>query len=537
MIALALACASAPATDTATPTRAVFVEQDAPRLLRRMSLDLRGVLPTVQELDRVEADPSELDALRDAYLQDPRVEERLVGLLGEHWHTRIDEHDVLYYDYGLGSESWGAFVRSVGEEPLRLAARIAVEDRSWTEISTAETTMANELLGSIWPVDYPDGATGWQEVRYTDERPPAGILATNGLWWRYNTGKFNLSRSRASATVRLLLCEDLLARPVSFSASPSLLEQDQSLVAVQEQEECLACHAALEPLAANYFGFYPTVQYNVRELDTYHPEREPQGEELLGVEAAWFGEPVSGLADVGVHVSADPRFDRCAAETAAVMLWRRPVAYPDFNRVEELRQAFVDGDRRFLELLRAVTDTPEYRAGDLGPDATLTHAERERTARMLPPDVLTTAVEEATGFRWTFGGWDQLANDQAGYRVMAGGVDGASVLSPQADPGLTWTLVTARLAELGAATVVEAHFVHGDDTLLAGVSADTAPGDEAFEATLERLCWALLAQRPDADQLDDLTALWETVEASDGPETAWVAVLTALFRDPLFLAT
>lgn len=527
------------APDTGDESTPVGLEEaDPARLLRRMSLDLRGVLPTTEELDAVVEDPEQIDALRDAYLADPRLEERIVGMLSERWHTRIDEHDVLYYDYDLTDADHGSFVRAVGEEPLRLAARIAVSDRSWTEITTADTTMANEMLGELWPIDYPEGETGWQEVHYTDQRPPAGVLATNGLWWRYNTGNFNLSRSRAAATVRLMLCEDLLARPVSFSATPSLLEQEQSLDAVQEQEACLSCHAAIEPLAATFFGFFPTVQYNVRELDTYHPEREPQGEALLGVESAWFGQPVSGLAEVGVRVSADPRFDRCAAETAATVLWRRPVVTGDFDRIDALREDFIASDRRWIALLRAVTDTPEYRAGSLSADATAETEARERTIRMLPPDVLASVVEDATGFRWTTEGWDQLSNDYMGYRIMTGGVDGERALHPQSEPGLTWTLVIARLAELAAGTVADAHFEEGEaDTLLAGVSADLDVDDPAFDATLDSLSWALLAEPHDADRNALLTELWVEVEAADGVPAAWGAVLTALLRDPLFVAS
>ena len=36
---------------------AALVPLDAPRLARRLSLDLRGVLPSTEELDAVEADP------------------------------------------------------------------------------------------------------------------------------------------------------------------------------------------------------------------------------------------------------------------------------------------------------------------------------------------------------------------------------------------------------------------------------------------------------------------------------------------------
>ena len=70
----------------------------APRLARRMSLDLRGILPTSAELDLVEADPSQLSTLRDAWLEDPHFEERLVRLLGERWQTRVDEFLFLFSD-------------------------------------------------------------------------------------------------------------------------------------------------------------------------------------------------------------------------------------------------------------------------------------------------------------------------------------------------------------------------------------------------------------------------------------------------------
>jgi hypothetical protein len=152
--------------------------------------------------------------------------------------------------------------------------------------------------------------------------------------------------------------------------------------------------------------------------------------------------------------------------------------------------------------------------------------------------VLTTAVEDATGFRWTTEGWDMLANDAVGYRIMVGGVDGERALRPQADPGLTWTLVIARLAELAAGTVVDAHFEEGEpDTLLAGVDIGLGAEDPEFDAVLDSLCWTLLAEPHDADRNAGLTQLWVEVEAADGVTDAWAAVLTVLLRDPLFVAS
>jgi hypothetical protein len=98
--------------------------------------------------------------------------------------------------------------------------------------------------------------------------------------------------------------------------------------------------------------------------------------------------------------------------------------------------------------------------------------------------------------------------------------------------------VTKRLAELAAAAEVERHFAEGAaGTLLDGVDPSLAPGDPAFDAALDRLCWRLLAVRADAARRDGLASLWTEVDAGEGPEAAWRAVLTALFRDPEFLGT
>ena len=130
------------------------------RLLRRLSLDLRGVTPSAEELAAVEADPAALDRYRDEFLDDPRLEERLVSYWAERYQTRIDEFQVRYYDYQLPADQECAFERAVGEEPLRLVAHISVNDRPWSEVATANYTMANPLLGALWPLAYPRRCRG-----------------------------------------------------------------------------------------------------------------------------------------------------------------------------------------------------------------------------------------------------------------------------------------------------------------------------------------------------------------------------------------
>jgi hypothetical protein len=534
MLLLLFACPPPEAPVEAEP---VLTPLDAPRLLRRMSLDIRGQLPTVAEQDAVEADPAQLEVLRDAMMdEDGLLEERLVQLFGERFLTRLDKFELQFSDFFLEEEQEHAFERSVGEEPLRLMAHIAVNDLPWTDIVTADYTMANDLLASIWPLEYPEGVTGWQVATYTDGRPAAGVLATNGLWWRYVTNISNMNRSRAAAVSRLFMCQDVLSRPVSLTGSVALSDTDGTATALKTNPSCLACHSTVDPLASSLFGFWTVVSYNTLELSYYHAERERLGETYLGAAPAFFGQAIGGMVDLGPAIAGDSRFYSCAAETAAEILWRRPIEDTDFSTTDALRRAFIQEGITWRPLMRAVLDTDEYRAGAFTEAATAEDQDREVVWRMIPPGLLEGIEEQLTGYSWEYEGFDQMANDDPGYRVLAGGVDGFSVTRPQQDPGVTWLLTSQRLAQASASYAVNRELGEGGERLLLQqVSTDDRPGDPAFTAELKDLHWRLYAVRADESWLASAGEFWSTVEADEGAAEAWTRLASAMLRDPQFL--
>jgi hypothetical protein len=514
------------------PESVRFVPLDAPRLLRRMSLDLRGVLPSPASLDVVEKRPERLETFLDRYLLDPRLEERLVSLYAERWQTRLDEFEVDHWEYGFEDVDEYRYEKSIGEEPLRLMAWVAMEDRPWTEVVTSETTMANEVTAAIWPIDRPEGE-GWLVSRYTDGRPAAGVLATNGMWWRYVTTLSNMNRARVAALVKLLACQDLLARPVELAGAVSLVDEDASAAAIRTEPTCQSCHATVEPIAAALFGFWTVTDYNPEENGYYHGERENMGPLYLGVAPAYFGQPVDGLAGLGVAITHDPRFYSCAVQTHTELLWRRDTDIQDLAALEALRRSFLTADIKVRPLLRAITDTEEYRAGGLGDGASAEDKQRVRTVRSLSPDQLGTVFKDATGFEWTWAGFEQLANDDQGYRTLLGGVDGYTVSKAQMNPGVTWTIAVQRLAEAAADTVVSRELVDGDSRkLLLQVELQHRPGDAVFDDELNRLVWRLHAVRLGDGRRLRLSKFWSEIEAIKGPAEAWRRVISALLRDP-----
>lgn len=513
----------------------VLVPLDGPALARRMSIDLRGVLPSIEELDAVEADPASLVSLREEWLESVEFEDRLVELYQESWGTRVDSFRGTPADFDLPPSDQYRFARAIGEEPLRLAARVVAEDRSYTELVTADWTMANELLGEMFPVAREGGASGWAPATYTDLRPSAGVLTTNGLWWRYISPLNNFNRARTAAILNLLVCVDVLSRPVVFSEDLSA-DPEAAEAAVREDPACLACHATIEPVAATLFGFVAVDDQSALEMSAYHAERELQGADILQVEPAWYGEPIEGLEGLGTAIAGDDRFVDCGVSTLAEGLLRRPLVEADAPMLRDVRESFVENDLRMKAAIRAITDTEAYRAGSLATGATAADLDTHSTRRILVSTQLRGVLADFAGLEWSLDGAPQLDWDPTGFRVLGGGVDGEVLAAPQQTPGLTWTLLVRRAAELAATTLVDHDFGGSTPRVLTRVTAETDPTAPEFTRQLADLHWRLLARRPVDATLAELRELWEAAAASSSPTEAWTVVIAALLRDPDFVA-
>lgn len=536
---LLAACEQAPAPTPAGEASGLVPLEPA-LLARRVSLDLRGVVPEVSEIEAVEADPEALDGLVETWMADERYAERLVDVFAEQWLTRVDEFPVSGTDFGLGASDEYSFLRSVGEEPLRLMAHVATEDLPWTEVVTADYTMANDLLVSIWDLAYidPDLQQEWKPARYGDGRPAAGVVTTNGLWWRYPTTLTNYNRGRAAALAKLLLCFDYSQRPVSFTGITDV-SSEALLAATQENENCVVCHASVDALATSLFGFWWFETRDATEMSSYHPEREPLGRLFLGMESTYYGQPLGGVANLGPLLASDSRFLQCSVERAVSSLWHRPLETEDFPALQGFVDTFRESGLRYNALVLALLETEEYRAGAVEEDADDALDERVSTRRLLGPEQLASAVQELTGFRWTWEGYDQIENDTHGYRVMAGGIDGDVVTSMASDPTLTRGLALQRLAQAAAVAVVsaDAAAAPAERRLFAPDGADLLaiePGSADWDAQLRHLHLAVHGVVPDEDTLAAEAQLWTDIRSASDATQAWESLVSVLLRDPAF---
>jgi hypothetical protein len=503
-------------------------------LLTRLSLDLRGIRPTAAELDAFEADPSTYDAVVEAWLADPRFGQRVADLWSEVYNSR---NGTFFVDFTGVSNQTGfhedTLQGSVAEEPLQVLAWLADHDEPYDQLVLADWTMADEVLAQIYPVDYPVGATGWQRVHYTDARPKIGILSSNGMWWYQGSMENNRNRGRANKVSRALLCDDYLEREIPFVPSAQLAGEEEQANAIRTNPSCTACHDTLDPLASHFYGFwwYLAEKAALELISTYRTEREDLWRELTGTPPGYFGQPSSGLVDLGPLVARDPRFTSCFVKQAWELVTRTDVdeVPVDLARVGD---AFEE-NLVIRDVFRALVHLPEYQGWD------------ERfTRRRVSPELLSSEVEELTGYRWTARTSDRdLVNAFTGYVLLAGGFDRDRVVSPAPTDTVTSVLVVQRLAENAAqSVVVHDRALPPEKRRLLGLVDFTetpdGPGSERMAAQLQALRRRVLGREVpvDGEEVSSDLAVWSAAhEVTGDPYLAWAAVLSLLLRDPDFV--
>ena len=502
--------------------------------LFRASLDLRGIRPSLEEIALVEEDPEMYQALVEGFIDDPRFGDRIVNLYTEVYLTRSDNYTVSASDYGLASDQQFVFARSVGDETLRVLSHIVQNDLPYTELVTADWTMANEVLAQAWPLDYPEGETGWKKVHYTDSRPSAGILASNSLWWRYMSTASNANRGKANAISKILLCNDYLSKNVDFDRSVNLLDQDALNDALKTNPGCAACHNSLDPLASFLWGTYYRDYDSPSDLKYYHPEREDYWEDYGGIEPAYYGQPGVGLQDLGHYIAADPRFIECAVEQVFSLMTQRDPELQDAPKLSLWRNSFIESGLKMKVLFRHAAMDSEYRSTGMGDGPS-------SIRKMVTSDMLGSQVTDLTGFSFESGGVPVLETDSGGLRTLAGGIDGNNVTRKATEPMTTLVLVQERFSQAASSYVVahdrdnpeQARLFH-----LIDFHETPKTGEAAMVAQIQSLHLRLFGHRIAADgpEVAANLELWDDLyEVSLTIEDAWAGLLTVLLRDPDFL--
>ncbi|MEM6995970.1 MAG: DUF1585 domain-containing protein, partial [Myxococcota bacterium] len=390
-------------TDDGSPAAQDYVLLTPTEHLVRVSMALRGIRPSLADLDRVADDPDAVGELVDEYLESDEFREVVRDM---HNDALLMEAEIFELDAvgELAGESPARIAESVLQGPLRTIENVVMEDRPYTEIVTADTWMVDRRSSVVWGTDYDPSGPPWQEVAVPDERPTAGILTDNGLYMRHESCGFNFNRGRAHLVTKALLCHDFLAADINIDGSINLSDPEAVATAVQTVGACMGCHQTLDPLASAMNGFFeayfPDPPYTYPLPAMYDAGFEEAWPELTGRAPGFFGQPIADMAELGQAIADDPRFSRCTAQRFYGYLAQTPVEEVPYDVAAELQLVLEDNDFSAKALVRHIVMAEDFRRASVAegseadPDALVGY----KRAR---PFQLSNFVADLTGYEWT----------------------------------------------------------------------------------------------------------------------------------------
>jgi hypothetical protein len=349
---------------------------DNQRLLRRVTLQLAGRLPTAAELAAVAKDGAKaLPTILDAVMKEDAFYDRLREGFNDIFLTLgVDgnaDQTVLSYEHFTGTRHWyqkfdlskvgdekaqtqaryklaNDYRKGLLGEPMKLVEHIVRNDRPFTEIVTADYIMVSpytargygiydQLKGQFKNPDDPfeyvpvklkalvgrskpenqDSATGFY--------PHAGLLSTFQYLTRYPTTETNRNRLRARMYYQHFLGVDVLELAARVSDAAAVTAKYP--IPTMQAAECVVCHKTLDPVAGlfqDYWRFADQGVYGKRKggwfTDMFAPGFE--GESLPAAER-W-----RSLQWLGERTAKDPRFAVAMTEHVYYILTGRRVLLP-----------------------------------------------------------------------------------------------------------------------------------------------------------------------------------------------------------------
>ncbi|MFW2387470.1 MAG: hypothetical protein ACN4G0_03985 [Polyangiales bacterium] len=298
--------------------------------LRKASLELTGKLPTAPQRSVTDTHGQlGLEASLAEMMRDPGFSERVIELYNDHFLTDkylgrenaielLDEEEwpnLRWFENRFPDDDRTALMTndSLAREPLELIAHVVRSERPFTQILTADYTMANtysafSMIGlPDVPVGLGDNPEAFQEI-YIPGIPHAGILTSSMFLNRFPTSDTNINRHRSRMAYWFFLDIDINQfgnRPVDasndFGENPTLNNPD-----------CTVCHTTMDPVAGLFMNWDESGEYS-GEGEWFGPDYIlPPG---FNGEALPDHRRTSALQWFAERIAQNPRFAQATVKT------------------------------------------------------------------------------------------------------------------------------------------------------------------------------------------------------------------------------
>ncbi len=333
---------AAPASDS---------EKNAPRLLRRLALDILGQLPDPTDRAAVASDNSQLVELRRNYTLSTQAALSLAENLRWAWGiraNRLPDLDLMIAqgDAGLGATMTRAMRQAIVDETTQLTRYILSRQLPFSALFSAEYSVAQADVLTLWGMSQVSQPWVGENIyfgQFSDSRPASGLLTTHGFLAGIASEQRSDVRARTWSMLRRLTCLDHDNNQAHrFDDLSAEIISGDLLSYANNNAPCASCHRHAATVAPAFNGLASAETFASWLL--YSPNNSPET-------GYYAGHEFTGLAELGLMIGTDPRVARCGIMRTYEATLQRP--FNDGRRATSPNASDAADNKNFYDAMNA----------------------------------------------------------------------------------------------------------------------------------------------------------------------------------------
>jgi hypothetical protein len=331
------------------------------RLLRRITIDLLGRLPTIDEILRLNSGRLTLDDLVEEFLVDPQFSNAMGARHLRQWRLENGElpelQRIAKENATLKSALTPEVIAEIQAEPGNILRKVLDDNLPFSTIFNVPwTVIGNNALDIFGKVP---GSSPWLGeaktlFQYDDNRPRFGVIQTWGLNGSVDNARSDTGFPHAKAIFQKFACvQDTEDYSHLFYDETGETIEDGLAESALDNPNCAGCHRKIQDPAADLAGY--SLGNSLQSWLAYSNVGPTGG-------SSYVGKTYSNVEELADLFASDPRVANCEIINLVESILQRPISTSaaDLQMLALLNSKFLTSNQSLRAITKYIIHSETY---------------------------------------------------------------------------------------------------------------------------------------------------------------------------------
>jgi hypothetical protein len=331
-------------------------------MIRRLSIDLIGKLPTLDQLDQYESESTSTEDITVGYLASNLSAKTLADRHLNIWKLDLNlTPDLSYFaktDTTLSTKLTASTQQNILSEPIYVLRFLLENKKPYSDLYTIPWSILHDDALDVWTESSSSSPWAGEPLKFhihTDNRPAMGILGSHGFNAAIHTGEEDNMYTYSASVLSKTSCIEYKEYDshLLYELSSNDFNDDGLTKYAGTNKNCASCHKQFQNPAPDFAG-------NARGSDL--SEWLSYSDSTETTDSIFSGKAYQGPAELAKLIANDPRTHMCEIKKLVENILQRPLQThrDDQNLLAALNKTYYQQGQDLTEIVKKLSLSASY---------------------------------------------------------------------------------------------------------------------------------------------------------------------------------